>query len=125
LRQIRSRWYNSTGGSRGFLGRIGDDVGGGQWISGANVPVAKKWNGIPGATAVSLTLSNIQLTDAGSYALVATSSAGKATSRFARLMVLLTQPNSIVCKSVVFPTGVTAGGKVSLDYLLTNVGTEN
>ncbi|HEY4246802.1 MAG TPA: immunoglobulin domain-containing protein, partial [Lacunisphaera sp.] len=40
---------------------------------------------IAGATSATLALTNIQISDAGSYALVATNAGGSATSRFARL----------------------------------------
>ena len=84
-------------------------------------------NGInlPGATSATLTLNNIQLGDAGSYAFVATNSAGVATSRFARLVVLLPQPNAILYTATAYPTAATVNGNIGLDYLLTNVGTRN
>jgi len=80
---------------------------------------------IPGATSATLTLNNIQVTDAGSYALVATNTAGSSTSHFARLVVLVPQANATTYTATVYPTGVTAGGNVGLDYLLTNIGTRN
>lgn len=78
---------------------------------------------ISGANGLTLTISNVQLADAGSYALVATNSGGSVTSRFARLVVLLAQPNAITYGTTVSSTGVTAGGIVNLDYYMTNTGT--
>ncbi len=96
-------------------------------VSGAPTP-AFQWqkNGIdiPGATSSSLTLNNVQLTDAGSYALIATSVGGTVTSRFARLVVLVSQQNAITYATTVSSTGVTAGGVVNFDYFVTNVGTK-
>ncbi len=79
---------------------------------------------IPGATSSTLTLSNVQLSDAGSYGLVATNSNGSVTSRFARLVVLVSQQNAITYATTVSSTGVTAGGIVNFDYFVTNVGTK-
>ncbi len=79
---------------------------------------------IPGATNPTLALSNIQLTDAGSYALVATDAVGSTTSRFARLVVLVAQPNAISYATTVSSSSVTAGGAVNLAYFMTNVGTQ-
>ncbi len=79
---------------------------------------------IPGATASTLMLSNVQLTDAGSYAVIATDSVGSTTSRFAHLVVLLPQQNAITYATTVSSTGVTAGGIVNFDYFVTNVGTK-
>ena len=91
--------------------------------------VTYQWqkNGInvPGASNASLTLNNIQVSDAGSYALVATNANSSATSRFARLVVLVPQANAVVYTPTAYPTGVTAGGNVGLDYVLTDIGTHN
>ncbi len=78
---------------------------------------------IPGATGATLNLTNVQLADAGSYALTATNASGSVTSSFARLVVLVPRANAITYEATVFPSGVTAGGMVSLDYLVTNAGT--
>lgn len=80
---------------------------------------------ISGATSANLTLTNIQVSDAGSYALVATNSAGSVTSQFAQLVVLVARPNAITYEAKVYPTAVTVGGNVNLDYLVTNTGTKN
>src|SRR5581483_10263638 len=58
--------------------------------SGSPAP-AYQWkkdgSGLPGATNATLTLGNVQLADAGSYAVDATNSAGTATSTSAVLTV--------------------------------------
>ncbi len=78
---------------------------------------------ISSATSPSLTLANVQVASAGNYALIATNSAGPTTSNFARLVVILSQPNAINYATTVSTTGVTAGGKVNLAYFVTNTGT--
>ncbi len=78
---------------------------------------------VSGATNSSLSVPNVQLTDAGSYALVVTNVDGSVTSRFARLVVLVAQANAITYGNTVISTGVTAGGVVNLSYFMTNVGT--
>jgi hypothetical protein len=80
---------------------------------------------IPGATSATLSLTNIQVSDAGSYALVATNAGGSSTSRFARLVVLVPQANATVYEVKAAPTGVSPGGNVNLEYVLTNIGTRN
>ena len=79
---------------------------------------------IPGATGPTLTLSNVSLTDAASYAVIATDAVGSAASRFARLVVLMSQQNAITYATTVSSTGVTAGGTVNFNYFVTNVGTK-
>lgn len=86
-----------------------------QWKKGGVV--------LPGATAATLNLTNVQLADAGSYGLTATNASGSVTSSFARLVVLVPRANAITYEATVFPSGVTVGGMVSLDYLVTNAGT--
>ncbi len=99
------------------------------FTAGANSPTALtyQWQkdgiNLSGATTPSLSLSNVQLANAGNYALVATNTAGSATSNFARLVVLVAQANAITYATTVSATGVTAGGKVNLAYFVTNVGT--
>ncbi len=96
-------------------------------VSGAPIPTYQWQKGginIPGANASTLTLPNVQLSDAGSYALVATNVAGAVTSRFARLVVLSPQQNAITYATTKSSTGVTAGGMVNFDYFVTNVGTK-
>ncbi len=78
---------------------------------------------IPGATSSTLNFTQVQLADAGNYALIATNARGVASSSAARLVVLVPQGNAITYSATVFPSAVTAGGMVSLDYLLTNAGT--
>jgi len=107
-------------------------AGGSVTLAGAasgNPAPGYQWqkNGIDvvGATSGTLTLNNVQLSDAGSYALVATNSVGVATSRFARLVVLVPRANAAVYNVKAYPTGATVGGNVSVEYGLTNVGTQN
>ncbi len=104
---------------------------------GATVTLAATVNGIPaptyqwqksgvnlsGETGSALTLANVPLTAAGSYALLATNSVGTVASRFARLVVLVPQTNAISYATTVSSTSVTAGGAVNLAYFMTNVGT--
>src|SRR6185436_15091662 len=91
-------------------------AGGSVTFTGAvtSIPAATfQWqrNGIniPGATSSTLTLNNVQVSDAGSYGLVATNVHGSATSRFARLVVLVPQANATVYEVSAYPTGVTVG----------------
>ncbi len=97
-------------------------------VATSSTAITYQWqkNGIniPSATSASLSLPNVQLTDAGSYAVVATDAVGSATSRFARLVVLVSQSNAIVYATTVSSTSVTAGGTVNLAYFMTNVGTQ-
>jgi len=80
---------------------------------------------IPGATSASLNLNNVTVASAGNYALVARTSAGAVISSFARVVVLVPQPNAITYGATVYPSAVTVGGTVGLDYALTNIGTRN
>ena len=74
------------------------------------------------ATNTSLTLTNIQLTNAGTYSVIITNSSGSVTSSFARLTVW--QPPVITTNPVGFTNvaggsgsfGVTAGGFPALAY---------
>ncbi len=96
-------------------------------VSGTPAPTYQWQKGginIPGATNSTLTLNNIQLSDAGSFGLVATNADGSVTSRFARLVVLASQQNAITYATTRSSTGVTAGGIVNFDYFVTNVGTK-
>ncbi len=91
-------------------------------------PITYQWQkggiNILNATGATLTLTNVQLSDASSYAVIATDSGGSATSRFARLVALVPQQNAITYATTVSSTGVTAGGIVNFDYFVTNVGTK-
>ncbi len=54
--------------------------------------MAEWWNGgiaIPGATSASLSLSNVQATDAGDYSVVVQNSLGSVTSATATLIVIV------------------------------------
>ncbi len=96
-------------------------------VSGTPTP-AYQWRKdgviIPGGTNATLNLSNVQLADAGSYALTATNAFGSVITSFARLVVLVPKGNAITYGITAYPSGVTAGGMVSLDYMLTNTGTK-
>ncbi len=78
---------------------------------------------VSGATSPILSLSSVQLSQAGSYALIATNSGGATTSAFARLVVLVSSSNAISYSTTVSSTGVTVGGTVNFSYFLTNIGT--
>ncbi len=97
-------------------------------VTGTPLPTYQWQKGgidLPGATSSTLTINNVQLSDAGSYGLVATSAeGGSVTSRFARLVVLVSQQNAITYATTRSSTGVTAGGMVNFDYFVTNVGTK-
>ncbi len=97
-------------------------------VATSSTAITYQWqkNGIniSGATNSSLSLAAVQLTDAGNYAVIATDAVGSATSRFARLVVLVAQTNAIVYATTVSSTSVTAGGVVNLAYFMTNVGTQ-
>ncbi len=73
---------------------------------------------VAGATSASLTLGNVQLGDAGSYVLVATNSAGTASSASATLNV---QPLTVAPSFTTQPTSQTAtvGGAVSFSAAAT------
>ncbi len=97
-------------------------------VASSLTAVTYQWqkNGIsiPGATSATLALSNVQLSDAGSYSLIVTNVAGSVISRFARFVVLVSQQNAITYATTRSSTGVTAGGIVNFDYFVTNVGTK-
>src|ERR1019366_10530710 len=95
---------------------------------GANgtAPFSYQWNfngtNISGATNALLTLTNIQTTDAGDYAVVVANSAGSATSTMATLTVLVpptvtTQPQSqAVVKNQDAAFSVVADGTAPMAY---------
>ena len=98
-------------------------------VASAATAISYQWQkggvNIAGATGPALSLTNVQLADAGSYAVIATDAGGiVATSRFARLVVLVSQQNAITYATTVSSTGVTAGGIVNFDYFVANVGTK-
>jgi DNA-binding beta-propeller fold protein YncE len=79
-----------------------------QWrINGAN---------IPSATSATLTLSNVQLTDAGDYDVVATNQSGNATSSLAQLAVVAASSAPVITLQPASQT-VVLGGSVNLNAL--------
>ena len=79
-----------------------------QWrINGAN---------IPGATSATFTLSNVQLTDAGDYDVVATNQSGNATSSLAQLAVVAASSAPVITLQPASQT-VVLGGSVNLNAL--------
>jgi hypothetical protein len=71
-----------------------------------------------GATASTLTLSNLQTTDAGSYDVVVTNAAGSVTSSAATLVVI-----DVRATQAVAGTGYAAGGTVTITNTITYTGT--
>jgi len=74
---------------------------------------------LPGATNKSLTITNVQPTQAGNYTVVVTDNVGPATSNPARLVVLVDP--TIVQGPLSQP--VVAGGRVTLSVTVTNTAT--
>jgi len=92
-----------------------------QWFY--SVTGVSGWTSISGATGTSLTLNNLQLTNAGFYTVIVTNAYGQITSAFANLNVgqppvINTQPIGLtngIGSSAAF--GVTAGGTAPFTYL--------
>ena len=65
-------------------------------VAGGTAPISYQWNKngtpIPGATSSTLSLSNVQTADDGSYTLTASNSVGSATSNPAQLTVTTSTP---------------------------------
>ena len=80
---------------------------------------------ISGATGSSYSIASAATTDAGNYTVVATNSAGSATSNTATLTVNQTsqQTNLATYNATDFPAKVTAGRRVTFSVNLTNSGT--
>jgi hypothetical protein len=80
-----------------------------------------RYNGvdIPGATSDTLTLSNVQLKDGGSYSVVVTDDAGSVESDAAQLVILI-DPTII---QQPLSTTVPKGGNVTLSIEITNTAT--
>jgi len=83
-----------------------------QWSKGGTA--------ITGATGASYTIASVQTSDAGSYTVVATNSAGSAPSNAALLTVL---PAGTSATHAVVGAGYTAGGTVTITNTITYVGT--
>src|SRR5262249_38182123 len=93
---------------------VGDTVGFSSAATGTQ-PIGFQWLkdgvNVAGASSASLTVTNAQLTNGGSYVVVATNSAGAATSSIAILMVApVTPPPNSAFNLVGFGAGVTGGG---------------
>jgi hypothetical protein len=97
--------------------------------AGGTAPLAYQWfkNGdaIPGATAATLTITNVQRTDEGSYSVRVTNTVGQAVSRIATLTVprpanapvILDEPDDIVVKQRAKAVlRVSAAGDPTLTY---------
>ena len=86
-------------------------------VAGGTAPISYQWNKngtpIPGATSSTLSLSNVQIADDGSYTLTASNNVGSATSNPAQLTVTTTIP--LVSSSynlVGFGQAATGGGVI-------------
>jgi hypothetical protein len=81
-----------------------------------------RWNGtsIAGATSTSLTLTNVQVSQAGTYAVVVTNAGGSVTSSNAMLTV-----NFPPAPVRVVSTSAIAGGSVTVPVVLVGNGNEN
>jgi hypothetical protein len=81
---------------------------------------SKDGTAITAATGASYTIASVQTSDAGSYSVVATNSAGSAPSNAALLTVL---PAGTSATHAVVGAGYTAGGTVTITNTITYVGT--
>jgi hypothetical protein len=92
-------------------------------VSGSQ-PLSYQWRfsetAIPGATSSSLSLTNLQLSQAGDYSVVVTNLGGSATSSNALLTVSF-PADSVLASS----TNVAAAGTLSVSILLAATGSEN
>jgi hypothetical protein len=92
-------------------------------VTGSPAPTyqwTKDGTAITGATGASYTITAVQTSDAGSYSVVATNSAGNAPSNAALLTVL---PAGTSATHAVVGTGYTTGGTVTITNTITYVGT--
>ena len=87
-------------------------------------PITYQWkkdgNVLAGATSASLTLSNVQAADAGSYAVVATNPGGSTTSAAALLIV---NPAPIAPAITAHPAAVTVTAGASASFTVVATGT--
>jgi pectate lyase len=86
-------------------------------VAGGTAPISYQWkkNGtpIPGATSSTLSLSNVQIADDGSYTLTASNSVGSATSNPAQLTVTTSTPLVNSAYNLVgFGQAATGGGVI-------------
>ena len=77
----------------------------------------KNGTAIAGATASTLSLTNLQSGNAADYTVVVTTAGGSLTSRFARLVVAAPDPGRIANLSVRAPTGV-AGQSLTVGFIM-------
>ncbi len=77
----------------------------------------KNGTAIAGATASTLSLTNLQSGNAADYTVVVTTTGGSVTSRFARLVVAASDPGRIANLSVRAPTGV-AGQSLTVGFIM-------
>jgi hypothetical protein len=94
-------------------------------VSGTT-PISYQWRKdgatISGATSASYTITSVQATDAGSYTVVATNTAGSITSSGATLTVSATATTPAITQQP-SSTTVTAGASVSFSVTATGTGT--
>ena len=86
-------------------------------VAGGTAPISYQWNKngtpIPGATSTTLSLSNVQVADDGSYTLTASSRVGRVTSNPAQLVVTTTIPVVNSAYNLVgFGQAATGGGVI-------------
>jgi hypothetical protein len=107
-------------------------------LAAGSVPLFYHWTfggtNLPGATTTSLTLTNIQLTNAGAYQVVVSNSIGSVTSAVANLViggppVIRTQPKDIAVSpgsTATFIVGVFGSPPLTFQWLLegTNAGVQ-
>ncbi len=94
--------------------------------AGGSVPLSYQWyyntnSGIPDATNVFLTLTNIQTTNAGTYSVVVSNTAGAVTSAYAPLAVPLSAPSKPQLSGAVYHNGtfsLTINGDTGPDYIV-------
>lgn len=86
-------------------------------VAGGTAPISYQWNKngtpIPGATSTTLSLSNVQVADDGSYTLTASNRVGRVTSNPAQLVVTTTIPAVNSAYNLVgFGQAATGGGVI-------------
>jgi pectate lyase len=91
-------------------------------VAGGTAPISYQWNKngtpIPGATSSTLSLSNVQTADDGSYTLTATNNVGSATSNPAQLTVTTTVPLVNSAYNLTgFAQSTTGGGVIATNDL--------